>query len=69
MTSSPDQQTGDEVGVPDGGDLGVGGPAEQAGEGPTQPAGVPEAVDPARGPVGAAGLGDGGGDLEHPGVR
>jgi hypothetical protein len=67
MTNSPDdQQAGHDAGIPDGGDLGVGGPAEQTGEGPTQPAGVPEEVDPARGPVGAGGLG--GGDLEHPGA-
>ncbi len=65
MTSSPDDQ---QAGLPEGGDLGVAGPAEQTGEGPTQPAGVPEEVDPARGPVGAGGLGDGGGDLEHPGA-
>jgi hypothetical protein len=66
MTISPDDAQASGTGLPEGGDLGVGGPAEQTGDGPTQPAGVPEEVDPARGPVGAGGLG--GGDLEHPGA-
>ena len=52
-----------------GGDLGVGGPAEEAGDGPTQPQGYPEEVDPAQGPVAGGAGGADRGDLEDPGAR
>jgi len=69
MTRTTDQDGTDPGTV--GGDLGVGGPAEERGAdpGPTQPQGYPEAVDPAQGPVaGGAGGGDRG-DLEDPGAH
>ncbi len=44
--------------------------SEGPGDGaPTQPAGVPAEVDPARGPVGAGDLGADTGDLGDPGAR
>jgi len=54
-----------------GGDLGAGGPAEEvgAGDGPTQPEGYPEQVDPTQGPVAGGAGGADRGDLEDPGAR
>ncbi len=69
MTSAPNEDgTARERDLP-GGDLGIGGPAEDTADepgAPTQPEGRPEEVDPAHGPVtdGATR-----GDLLDPGAR
>ncbi len=70
MTSAPyaDGPGQGESDLP-GGDLGVGGPAEETGDpgdGPTQPEGYPEQVDPAQGPVTGS---DRIGDLLDPGAH
>ncbi len=71
MTSAPDEDGGT-TGTPPGAEPGVGLPAQETADDPgpagTQPAGYPEQVDPAQGPVvGAAGARTG--DLEDPGAR
>jgi hypothetical protein len=75
MTSQPSEPGSDvgsdadsPAGVP-GGDLGVGGPADQAGpaDEARTPPGYPEEVDPSKGPL--AGRDDSAlGDLEQPGA-